>query len=82
MRPGGAADRLRLGCGSSTTRGDDGLEHRALSEPPSPEEPAFVPVMVDAILEREARDPEFAATVDDAVRTALLAKDGAGLLEK
>jgi beta-N-acetylhexosaminidase len=43
-------------------------------------EPALVQEMMDAVLERSAADPAFAALVDDAVRTALLAKDGAGLL--
>jgi hypothetical protein len=36
--------------------------------------------MIDAVVARSEADPVFAATVDDAVRTALLAKDGAGLL--
>ncbi|SFF74128.1 beta-N-acetylhexosaminidase [Blastococcus tunisiensis] len=44
-------------------------------------DPALVPEMIDAVLARESTDPQFAATVDDAVRTALLAKDGAGLLQ-
>jgi beta-glucosidase-like glycosyl hydrolase len=43
-------------------------------------EPAIVPEMIDAVVARSEADPVFAATVDDAVRTALLAKDGAGLL--
>ena len=43
-------------------------------------QPAVVPEMIDAVLARSAADPAFAATVDDAVRTALLAKDRAGLL--
>ncbi len=43
-------------------------------------QPAFVPEMIDAVLARAAADPAFAAVVDDAVRTALLAKDRAGLL--
>jgi beta-glucosidase-like glycosyl hydrolase len=43
-------------------------------------EPAIVPEMIDAVLARSDADPAFAATVDDAVRTALLAKDRAGLL--
>jgi beta-glucosidase-like glycosyl hydrolase len=43
-------------------------------------DPAIVPEMIDAVLERDAADPAFAATVDAAVRTALGAKDGAGLL--
>jgi beta-glucosidase-like glycosyl hydrolase len=45
-------------------------------------QPAVVPEMVDAVLARSAADPAFAATVDDAVRTALLAKDRAGLLSE
>jgi len=40
----------------------------------------LVPEMVDAVLARSAADPAFAATVDDAVRTALLAKIRAGLV--
>ncbi|TFV61645.1 UNVERIFIED_ORG: glycoside hydrolase family 3 protein [Bacillus sp. AZ43] len=44
-------------------------------------EPAIVPEMIDAVLARAESDPAFAATVDDAVRTALLAKEGAGLLD-
>ena len=43
-------------------------------------DPTLVPEMVDAVLARDAADPAFAATVDEAVRTALLAKEGAGLL--
>ena len=43
-------------------------------------EPAIVPEMVDAVLERCAADPAFASTVDAAVRTALTAKADAGLL--
>jgi beta-glucosidase-like glycosyl hydrolase len=43
-------------------------------------EPAIVPEMIDAVVQRSEVDPAFAATVDDAVRTALLAKDRAGLL--
>jgi beta-N-acetylhexosaminidase len=43
-------------------------------------EPAIVPEMVDAVLERSAADPAFAATVRAAVRTALTAKAHAGLL--
>jgi beta-N-acetylhexosaminidase len=43
-------------------------------------EPSLVPEMMDAVLERDAADPEFARTVDTAVRTALAAKDRAGLL--
>lgn len=43
-------------------------------------DPDLVPEMVDAVLERDAADPAFAATVDAAVRTALVAKQEAGLL--
>jgi beta-glucosidase-like glycosyl hydrolase len=43
-------------------------------------EPSIVPEMIDAVLERSATDPAFAAAVDDAVHTALLAKVRAGLL--
>jgi beta-glucosidase-like glycosyl hydrolase len=43
-------------------------------------DPAIVPDMIDAVVERDAADPAFAATVDAAVRTALGAKEGAGLL--
>ena len=43
-------------------------------------EPAIVPEMIDAVLQRSQADPAFAATLDDAVRTALLAKERAGLL--
>ena len=43
-------------------------------------EPSDVPTMIDAVLARSEQDPAFAATVDDAVRTALLAKAHAGLL--
>ncbi|SOD98481.1 beta-N-acetylhexosaminidase [Blastococcus haudaquaticus] len=43
-------------------------------------DPALVPEMIDAVLARDAADQSFAATVDEAVRTALLAKEGAGLL--
>ena len=42
--------------------------------------PAIVPEMVDAVLARSAADPAFAQQVDAAVRTALLATAGAGLL--
>jgi beta-N-acetylhexosaminidase len=41
---------------------------------------AVVPQMVDAVLARSAADPAFAREVDAAVRTALMAKDRAGLL--
>ncbi len=40
----------------------------------------LAPTMVDALLERAAADPAFAAQLDAAVRTALLAKARAGLL--
>ena len=43
-------------------------------------DPAIVPEMIDAVIARSEADPAFSATVDDAVRTALLAKDAAGLL--
>jgi beta-N-acetylhexosaminidase len=43
-------------------------------------DPELVPGMIDAVLARDAADPAFAATVDAAVRTALLAKQDAGLL--
>jgi beta-glucosidase-like glycosyl hydrolase len=43
---------------------------------------SIVPGMMDAVLERSAADPAFAAQVDDAVRTALLAKARAGLLPR
>ena len=43
-------------------------------------DPAIVPGMIDAVLARSDADPAFAATVDAAVRTALVAKDRAGLL--
>jgi beta-N-acetylhexosaminidase len=36
--------------------------------------------MIDAVVQRSAADPQFAARVDDAVRTALTAKAQAGLL--
>jgi beta-N-acetylhexosaminidase len=41
---------------------------------------SIVPEMMDAVLERSDADPAFAAVVDDAVHTALLAKARAGLL--
>ena len=58
---------------------------RCASSPPAAPlvlsvDPAIVPDMIDAVLARDAADPAFAATVDAAVRTALLAKAGAGLL--
>ena len=40
----------------------------------------LVTEMIDAIVARAANDPEFSATVDAAVRTALIAKADAGLL--
>jgi beta-glucosidase-like glycosyl hydrolase len=43
-------------------------------------DPGTVPRMIDAVLERDAADPAFTARVDEAVRTALLAKLRAGLL--
>lgn len=42
--------------------------------------PSTVPTMIDAVLARSAADPAFAARVDAAVHTALLAKARAGLL--
>jgi beta-glucosidase-like glycosyl hydrolase len=41
---------------------------------------SIVPGMIDAVVQRSDADPAFAATVDAAVRTALLAKARAGLL--
>ena len=43
--------------------------------------PDTFPAMLDAVVARDAADPAFAATVDAAVRTALLAKAQAGLLD-
>ena len=43
-------------------------------------QPSDLEPMVDAVLARADSDPEFAAVVDHAVRTALLAKARAGLL--
>ena len=43
-------------------------------------DPDVVPEMVDAVLARDGADPAFAATLDGAVHTALLAKAQAGLL--
>jgi beta-glucosidase-like glycosyl hydrolase len=43
-------------------------------------DPTIVPEMIDAVLARADADPAFAAQVDAAVRTALLAKVRAGLL--
>lgn len=42
--------------------------------------PGTFPEMLQAVVARDAADPEFAAAVDAAVRTALLAKAEAGLL--
>ncbi|RBY81182.1 glycoside hydrolase family 3 protein [Blastococcus sp. TF02-09] len=44
-------------------------------------DPATFPAMLDAVVARDAADAAFAAAVDDAVRTALLAKARAGLLD-
>ncbi|MGY1815383.1 glycoside hydrolase family 3 N-terminal domain-containing protein [Blastococcus sp. SYSU D00820] len=41
---------------------------------------ATLPEMLDAVVARDAADPAFAATIDAAVHTALLAKARAGLL--
>jgi beta-N-acetylhexosaminidase len=41
---------------------------------------SIVPGMIEAVLARSSADPAFAAQVDDAVHTALLAKAHAGLL--
>ena len=43
-------------------------------------DPSLVPAMIDAVRARSDADPAFAAVVDGAVRTALLAKARAGLL--
>jgi beta-glucosidase-like glycosyl hydrolase len=43
-------------------------------------DPTIVPAMIDAVLARADADAGFAAQVDTAVRTALLAKARAGLL--
>lgn len=43
--------------------------------------PDTFPAMLDAVVARDAADPAFAAVVDDAVRTALVAKARAGLLD-
>ena len=43
--------------------------------------PGTFPEMLDAVVARDAADPAFAAVVDAAVRTALLAKAEAGLLD-
>jgi beta-N-acetylhexosaminidase len=43
--------------------------------------PDTFPAMLDAVAARSERDPAFAAVVDSAVRTALLAKAEAGLLD-
>lgn len=45
-------------------------------------DPSLVPGMIDAVLARSDVDPAFAATVDAAVRTALAAKERAGLLRR
>ncbi|WP_051683727.1 glycoside hydrolase family 3 N-terminal domain-containing protein [Blastococcus sp. URHD0036] len=42
--------------------------------------PDVLPAMIDAVLARAEADPAFSAQVDDAVRTALLAKAERGLL--
>jgi beta-N-acetylhexosaminidase len=42
--------------------------------------PSILDEMIDAVAQRDATDPAFAAAVDAAVHTALLAKAGAGLL--
>jgi beta-glucosidase-like glycosyl hydrolase len=42
----------------------------------------LVPEMIDAVLARSDSDPAFAAQVDAALHTALLAKAGAGLLKR
>ncbi|MGY1745257.1 glycoside hydrolase family 3 N-terminal domain-containing protein [Blastococcus sp. SYSU D00695] len=43
-------------------------------------DPAVLPAMIDAVVDRAGTDPAFSAQVDAAVRTALLAKAGRGLL--
>lgn len=43
--------------------------------------PDTLPAMLDAVVTRDAGDPAFAAVVDAAVRTALLAKARVGLLD-
>jgi beta-glucosidase-like glycosyl hydrolase len=43
-------------------------------------DPATLPLMLEAVLARDAADPAFSALVDEAVRTALEAKAHAGLL--
>jgi beta-glucosidase-like glycosyl hydrolase len=45
-------------------------------------EAGLVPEMIDAVLARSAADPAFAAQVDAALHTALLAKARAGLLPR
>jgi beta-N-acetylhexosaminidase len=45
-------------------------------------DPSIVPAMIDAVLARADADATFAATVDSAVHTALLAKARAGLLRE
>jgi hypothetical protein len=41
---------------------------------------SIYPQMLQAVLDRDAADPAFAATVDAAVQTALVAKARTGLL--
>jgi beta-N-acetylhexosaminidase len=43
-------------------------------------DPQLVPQMIDAVLARSDSDPVFAAQVESALHTALLAKARAGLL--
>jgi beta-N-acetylhexosaminidase len=43
-------------------------------------DPDLLPEMVSAVLDRDGKDPAFTAALDDAVRTALVAKARAGLL--
>ena len=43
-------------------------------------DPDLLPEMVSAVLARDGKDPAFTAALDDAVRTALVAKARAGLL--
>lgn len=43
-------------------------------------DPGLLPSMVSAVLDRDRSDPAFTAALDDAVRTALVAKARAGLL--
>ena len=67
-RPGGAPGRAR---GPVPGRRRHARAHRR---------PAPVPQMIDAVLARSDSDPAFAAHVDAALHTALLAKARAGLL--